>query len=342
MSHEPANAVRALRSRPAPTCRLCGAGGRPLHEGLRDRLFGAPGVWRMVRCPDESCGLLWLDPAPATEDLGIAYARYYTHAAGGGGGPRAVVRRWAMQGWWAERFGYRVTGAAGKRLLARALVRAPGLREHLDRLVLLQPPRAGGRALDLGCGEGRTVEALASLGWDAEGVDFDDHAVARGRARGLRLRTGTLEDQRYPDAHFHALGMSHVLEHLPDPLATLAEVHRVLAPGGRLVLATPNAASLGHARFGRDWRGLEPPRHLQVFSPGALRTLVGRAGLAIASLESRALGAAFASAESRRIRGEAGARIGDATARAFAREEAASLANDPWAGEELLLVATVG
>lgn len=344
MSAEPAAATRMMRTRPAPDCRVCGLAGATLYEGLSDRLFGAPGVWRMVRCPDPACGLLWLDPAPLPEDLGLAYADYYTHggAAASGGALRRTLRRWAMGGYYADRYGYSVPGHWFKRLMARAVVRTPELREYLDRLILMQPPRAGGRALDIGCGDGRTVETMASLGWDAEGLDFDAAAVEHARARGLHVRLGSLESQRYPSSHFDVIGMTHVLEHLPDLLATLKECRRLLRPDAQLVLSTPNALSLGHRHFGRDWRGLEVPRHLQVFTPGALRALVARAELTELSLECPTLGAAFAHAKSRRIRGDADARLGDAEARAFAREEAAEAARDPWAGEELLLVATPG
>lgn len=343
MSESPATEVRLLRTRPAPGCGVCGATGETLYEGLQDRLFGAPGSWRMARCPDPACGLLWLDPAPLPADLGLAYADYYTH----GSEPVArgvfarALRRWSMQGYYADRYGYPVHGGWAKRLLGRAVVRSLELREILDRLILMQPPLAGGRALDVGCGEGRTVETLAMLGWDAEGVDFDGAAIERGLARGLQLRLGTIEDQHYPASHFDAIGMSQVLEHLPDPLATLKECRRLLKPDAQLVLATPNALCLGHRRFGRDWRGLETPRHLQVFTPGALRRTVERAGLRVSSLTAPTLGAAFAHSESRRIRGDAAARIDDAAARAFAREEAEAAIGDPWAGEELLLVATV-
>jgi len=48
----------------------------------------------------------------------------------------------------------------------------------------------------------------------------------------------------------------------------------VLRPGGRLVIYTPNAESLGHQWFGKDWRGLEPPRHPFVFSPQSLRAML--------------------------------------------------------------------
>src|SRR2546429_421611 len=68
-----------IRSRPCPDCYVCGGRGTLLYEDLNDRLFGAPGVWNVKRCPNPACGLLWLDPMPDEEDIGKAYAEYYTH-----------------------------------------------------------------------------------------------------------------------------------------------------------------------------------------------------------------------------------------------------------------------
>lgn len=71
--------------------------------------------------------------------------------------------------------------------------------------------------------------------------------------------------------------MSHVIEHVPAPVELLAECHRILKRGGVLVALTPNARSQVHEHYGR---GLEPPRHLQIFTRNSLANIAGRVGYA--------------------------------------------------------------
>jgi SAM-dependent methyltransferase len=131
------------------------------------------------------------------------------------------------------------------------------------------------------------LSTMRDLGWRVEGVDFDPAAAAAAAARGLAVRCGSLERQAFPDATFDAITMSHVVEHLPDPLQTLTECARILKPGGRLILWTPNTASLGHHLLKQCWRGLEPPRHLHLFSPASVRALLEKAGFPRISVRSR-------------------------------------------------------
>jgi len=77
---------------------------------------------------------------------------------------------------------------------------------------------------------------------------------------------------------YRHITLSHVIEHVHDPLKLLRQCFELLAPGGRLWLQTPNLRSLGHAVFGPAWRGLEPPRHLVLFDRATLMAALAGAG----------------------------------------------------------------
>jgi 2-polyprenyl-3-methyl-5-hydroxy-6-metoxy-1,4-benzoquinol methylase len=72
--------------------------------------------------------------------------------------------------------------------------------------------------------------------------------------------------------------LSHVIEHVHDPVETLRHCCRVLEPGGYLWIETPNVDSAGYATFGRFWRGLEAPRHLVIFNADSLARLLRQVG----------------------------------------------------------------
>ena len=287
-----------IRSRPCPDCYLCSARGDPLYSGLRDRLFGAPGEWSLRKCPSSECGLVWLDPMPLEEDIGKAYETYYTHYAPGQSVQTGAtlakrlkqflrtgyVGRYVRAGYIARKYGYCAerVGIWQKWVGLIEYLRV-GQRAWLDFQLMYLPANPSGRLLDVGCGSGQMLSVMAELGWQAEGVDFDPAAVQHARSKGLQVRLGTLEEQRYPNAHFDAITMSHLIEHVHDPIALLAECYRILKPGGALVVVTPNVESYGHKRFGSHWRGLEPPRHLHLFSQRSLCTVVSEAGFTRAS-----------------------------------------------------------
>ena len=264
---------------PSARCPLCGAAGEEAHAGLRDRLFGVPGEWDFKRCAGARCGLLWLDAAPPPAELLGVYADYHTHAA-----PPERARR-GRRAYEALRRGYqglcfgRPDATALERALGALLFLHPGRRADADFDAMYLSARPGARALDVGCGSGRVLRALAAMGWEARGVDFDPAAVAAARAQGLRADAGGLDQQGFAPESFDAVTASHVLEHVEDPESFLRACARVLAPGGALVVVTPNGRSLGHRAFGGAWRGLEPPRHRHVFTRAALLRLAQRAGL---------------------------------------------------------------
>lgn len=275
-------AEQEIRSSSRPGCILCGSAGEFIHREQSDRLFGAPGLWNLKRCSTAGCGLVWLDPMPLPEEIGKAYANYYTHTvqqSGRRGG--GLKQAWLVmkRGYLANQYGYgRESTSPAAKMMGRLLHLLPYRRSNVDVGVRFLSAAPQGRLLDVGCGSGEWLVAMRDLGWQVEGVDFDENAVRLARDNDLLVRCGSLEEQKYPAAHFDAVTLNHVIEHVPDPIGTLKECARILKPGGRLALFTPNTASLGHRLFGSDWRGLEPPRHLHVFCPGSMAALLHRAG----------------------------------------------------------------
>jgi len=155
------------------------------------------------------------------------------------------------------------------------LVRRIGAR-HVHFLAGGLPP--GSRVLDVGCGRGVILAALADLGLEAHGVELSE-AAARGADPRAQIRIApSLAAAAYPEAFFDEVVIWHVLEHLRDPRGTLEEAHRVLRPGGRIVVAVPNLASAQARWAGAAWFHLDLPRHLFHFPLPALRRLLARTG----------------------------------------------------------------
>lgn len=276
---KPEPAGDEIRSRPCPDCCLCGKAGEPLYQGLRDRLYSAPGTWNLRRCPDAACGLVWLDPMPLKEGLHKAYATYYTHAVL----PDTFTYRFRQRikrGYAGLAYGYSRRVPLLDRLLAFPVLFLPWFREQTatTHLMYLRGEKPG-KLLEIGFGGAAFLIGMRELGWQVEGIDMDPQAVEKARRiYGLSVRQGELSEQRYPDASFDAITMSHVIEHVPDPIGLLRECRRILAPGGRLVITTPNTAALGHRKFGSAWVHLDPPRHLHLFSIVSLEESLRRAG----------------------------------------------------------------
>lgn len=131
--------------------------------------------------------------------------------------------------------------------------------------------------LDIGCGRGALLAELARLCVRGVGLERTGLATLRG-GEGFELRVGELTEQRFAAASFDAAVLWHVLEHLENPQAVLAELGRIIKPGGLLVLAVPNNASWQARLFGRFWFHLDLPRHLHFFGHAGLQRLLRNQG----------------------------------------------------------------
>lgn len=327
-------------------CAICGEPGRPLYERVRDRLFGVPGEWSLLVCP--GCALVWLSPRPSAGELDALYHDYYTHDE-----PQAESRleRVFLHGVAHRSLGYRDSSASRGERVGGALAAAIGpLREVGERAHMWLPAARRGRLLDVGCGSGAFLARMRELGWQVWGSEADPEAARSARARlgDEAVHAGPLETLVRPDGGFDAITLSHVIEHLPDPEASLRSCHALLRPDGWLVVATPNTASLGRHRFGRDWLHWDPPRHLQLFDATTLERIAQRSGFRTRVLHTPSSSAHFVYRAGRLLQRDdalPGARVDHATR----RDQLGSLAFWAWesllvrlgrrCGEELLLIA---
>jgi len=260
-------------------CPICSEVDRTLlYGGLTDKIFFcAPGRWSLYQCP--TCGAAYLDPRPTSATIAMAYSAYYTHEEGDDApkGGFAHFKRRLRNDYLNARYN---TDLQPAWKIGRWITFLwPQKRKQIDESVRHLPATGKpGVLVDIGCGNGQFLGAAMQLGWEAWGVDLDPKAVETAQKTGATVMQGGFPDTGLPSAHFDIVTLSHVIEHVHDPLAALREAFRVLKPGGHIWIATPNIGSLGHARFGAEWRGLEPPRHLVLFNNISLQKALDSAG----------------------------------------------------------------
>jgi SAM-dependent methyltransferase len=230
----------------SPDCPVCGSAEAQVLFVARDRMLGRPGEFPVVLCPH--CSLVFLRPRPTPEAIGGYYPdEYYPLDQEPSAEAYAVAKHLLnlISGW---------------------------VREHN-----VHEPHL----LDVGCGTGLFLHLAHQAGMKPQGIELSRSAGEYGRVNyGLDIYTGSLESAGLPEESFDIITMSHVLEHLPDPVAALRRLAGALKPGGLLFLSVPNFDSVEARFFGRRWFSLDAPRHLYQFTPDTLSKVLAAAGLA--------------------------------------------------------------
>jgi SAM-dependent methyltransferase len=162
------------------------------------------------------------------------------------------------------------------------------LRRVLDLALKYAPPP--GSSLEVGVGYGWLLKWGAQAGYEVLGVDLSPQVAERARlTSGARVLVGDLAGLGLPAQGFQAVLLRHVLEHVPEPLPFLAELRRLLAPGGVLCGAAPNFGSFKARLHKADWSHLMLPGHRLHFTPATLRLTLEKAGLEVLELRVREL-----------------------------------------------------
>ena len=231
-------------------CVLCGGALETVLDDVTDTRFGVPGRFSIARCA--GCGLEQTLPRPSQAAL---IALYRDH--------------------------YNFTGTTGRSYLRlRSWLHAPGpyrLWLALDGDISFHRRPGRGRLLDVGCNEGRGLAFYRANGFAAEGLEANPVAAAAARGAGFVVHGEDLQDFR-PAQPYDVVVLSNVLEHFLAPRAALAEIHRLLRPGGEVWISCPNAASWLRSLAGRAWINWHVPFHIVHFRAPRLHGLLAEAG----------------------------------------------------------------
>ena len=138
--------------------------------------------------------------------------------------------------------------------------------------------RKDSRILDFGAASGRLLRILDYFGFsNLVGADKFVGEAAR-RTKGIEILDRGLEE--FEPNSFDLVMLHHVLEHMPDPVSALKEIHKLL-PVGRYSLIRIPIASFAWEKYREDWYQLDAPRHLYLFREDGFTSLAGRVGFAV-------------------------------------------------------------
>jgi len=212
-------------------------------------------IFYVMKC--KSCGLVYLNPRPSISAFEIIYPQNY-HAfnfSRKGFGVVYKIRSWLE----AKRF-----------------------------MSCCEGLPADARILDVGCGDGFHLNLLRQYGkksWTLEGIDFDKRAIEMARKSGLVVYHGSVESINLPQNSYDLAYMVQTIEHVEKPDEVLRGIHRLLKPGGKLVIVTDNTGSLDFKFFKRKyWGGYHFPRHWNLFNKRSLTKLAEKTGFEVARL----------------------------------------------------------
>ena len=230
-------------------CNLCGS-----HSS--EHLFSKKG-YHLVRCND--CDLAYIANPPDEAGIKAIYtteATYHDELLDSASDDHARHRRTAQQ--------------------------------HIAMLQYFRPTLEGLKIFDIGCSSGIFLDAARDMGMRCHGAELSPETSAFARQHyNLDVHHGDWRDAGFDAASFDVVTLFDVIEHLPDPLAELTAIRRLLKPGGLLLQSTPDIdglfprASYKLARKLDYWPHPEPPHHLFQFSQATLSAMVRKAGYSV-------------------------------------------------------------
>lgn len=231
-------------------------------------MFGTRDEFQYLEC--SNCGTLQIAEIP---DLAAYYPKtYYSFDLGETEGLKQRLSAVATQAFYRTRnlpFAKQLFSIAG--VDARLVDRGIGLNSVLK----LDPSRTA-RVLDVGCGSAELLRVLSRLGFTSL-TGIDKFLSSDTQQPGLTLRAAEIAEI---DGEFDLVMFHHSLEHVPDPIAALKDAHRLLTDGGTCLVRIP-LVSYAWEKYGVNWVGLDPPRHLFLLTEQTMRNIAEDTGFTV-------------------------------------------------------------
>ncbi|HUU29753.1 MAG TPA: class I SAM-dependent methyltransferase [archaeon] len=219
-------------------CPLCASKEHKEIFSTTDRLvLSDPTIYRVVKCL--SCSLRFVNPRPSNEDIPKLYPDEY--------------------------FEPQIDGS--QLLLSQERI-------NRAKAACFDGLSRTGKILDVGCQKGEFLEFLRRREWETHGVDLNSRAP---NLFDLPIHYGSLRQADYPENYFDVITFWSVLEHIPDISEQIEESHRILKPGGTLILLTTNYHSIATGLLKFD----DIPRHLILFTRKTLNLLLSKHGFTV-------------------------------------------------------------
>ena len=219
------------------------------------------GEFAYVRCA--SCGLVQMNPQPHKAEI----IERYSSAFGN------------------DYLSYELENEAAFLKLQQLALDDAGFKNFEKNLFLRAANGEPPSVLDVGCATGALLSFLRERGWRVTGVEISPCAGYAKKDRNLDVRNLPLEENNFSSGSFDAVLASHLIEHLNDPRSFLTEVRRVLKPGGRVFITTPNISGFQARLYGGRWRSAIFD-HLYLFSARTLTKLLKSEGFKIEKIST--------------------------------------------------------
>lgn len=142
------------------------------------------------------------------------------------------------------------------------------------------------KVLDIGCGFCETIGYHLTRGCEVSGVEADENARRVAEKYNYDVKIGLFNPGDFKPSYFDYVTLDQVIEHLQDPIQTLKGIHRVLKPGGRVLISTPNANGWGSKIFKRYWINWHTPYHLHFFSNSSMQLAATKTGFKIKRIQT--------------------------------------------------------